>query len=202
MDYYRNSVTQKSWELLITLKRQYRFVLIGGWAVWFYTRQLKSKDIDVVVELAELERLRLAYDLTKNERLKKYEFRQDEVEVDVYTPFYSELGIPAEEITKDVRVVEGFHLPAAELLLTLKAVAWEQRRASPKGRKDWLDILSLLQLEYLDKDRMGDWLSRGRLGGLKEKIREAIKGSVAIPELNLNRHQIARVKTRWLELVG
>lgn len=110
MDYYRNSVTQKSWELLVELNRRHRVVVIGGWAVWLYTQRLKSKDIDLVVELAELEQLRSTYDLVKNERLKKYQFRQDEVEVDVYTPFYSRIGIPVEEIVKDARVVEGFRL--------------------------------------------------------------------------------------------
>ena len=34
MKYYRDSVTNKSWQLLKQLNRELEFVLIGGWAVW------------------------------------------------------------------------------------------------------------------------------------------------------------------------
>ena len=54
MAYYRDSVTEASWQLLQKLKREYKFCLIGGWAVWLYTKQLKSKDIDLVVAPEEL----------------------------------------------------------------------------------------------------------------------------------------------------
>ena len=89
MVYYRDAVTQKSWQLLTELTRKFRFVLIGGWAVWLYTKQLKSKDIDIVVDLSQLVKLKTRFDLVKNNRLKKYEFRNGEVQVDVYTPYYS-----------------------------------------------------------------------------------------------------------------
>ena len=95
MPYYRDQVTQKSWEFLQTLARQYRFTLVGGWAVWLYTHQLKSKDIDMIVEFDVLEKLRTDYQLFKNDRLKKYEITQEEVQVDIYVPHYSNLGIPA-----------------------------------------------------------------------------------------------------------
>lgn len=71
MNYYRDSVTQKSWRFLTELARKYRFVLIGGWAVWLYTKQLKSKDIDIVVDLNQLAKLKTRFDLVKNSRLKK-----------------------------------------------------------------------------------------------------------------------------------
>ena len=57
MAYYRDSVTEASWQLLQKLKREYKFCLIG-WAVWLYTKQLKSKDIDLVVAPEELSRIR------------------------------------------------------------------------------------------------------------------------------------------------
>ena len=77
MNFYRDQVTQKSWQLLQDMAKKYKFVLIGGWAVWLYTHQLKSKDIDLVVEFDQLERLRQDFSLTKNDRLKKYEIIQD-----------------------------------------------------------------------------------------------------------------------------
>ena len=70
MNYYRDQVTTKSWELLQQLAKKYQFILIGGWAVWLYTHQLKSKDIDLLVKFDTLEKLRYDFPLTKNERLK------------------------------------------------------------------------------------------------------------------------------------
>jgi len=104
MVFYRDSVTESSWQLLQELKRQFKFCLIGGWAVWLYTQQLKSKDIDMVIDLGQLSKLRQKYDLVKNERLKKHQFRRGEVEVDVYTPYYSNLGIKAEKILTASRI--------------------------------------------------------------------------------------------------
>ena len=54
--YYPTIITQRSFEILQDLRRQFQFLLIGGWAVFLYTRALKSKDIDIVVEYEELGR--------------------------------------------------------------------------------------------------------------------------------------------------
>ena len=48
--YYQDLITEKSWQILIRLKSKIDFVLIGGWAVYLYTKGLKSKDIDIVIE--------------------------------------------------------------------------------------------------------------------------------------------------------
>src|SRR3972149_11931751 len=71
MNFYHNLVTEKSWHLLLTLRKRYRFILIGGWAVFLYTQALKSKDIDLVVEYGELEKLREAFGVSKKDRLPK-----------------------------------------------------------------------------------------------------------------------------------
>ena len=47
MAYYHDIVTQKSWEELKKLNKKVKFVLIGGWATYLYTKELKSKDIDI-----------------------------------------------------------------------------------------------------------------------------------------------------------
>lgn len=192
MVYYRDSVTEASWQLLKKLKRQFKFCLIGGWAVWLYSRRLKSKDIDIVVEPEELSRIREKYELFKNERLKKYEFRQGEVQIDVYPAYYADLGIKAEKILADCRNVEGFSLPSPEVLFVLKLVAWLGRKGSPKGRKDLVDLVSLLQTQDLE-------LSRLKHAGIKTLVKE-LKSLVSLPELNLNHHQLARAKKRWLLL--
>ena len=71
MAYYHDIITQKSWEELKILNKRIEFVIIGGWATYLYTRELKSKDIDIIVDYDNLGRLKEAYGVTKNERLKK-----------------------------------------------------------------------------------------------------------------------------------
>lgn len=76
-EYYHNLVTDKSFHILQNLKRRYDFILIGGWAVYFFTKSLKSKDIDCILDHTTLQKIRDAYTLVKNERLKKYEASYD-----------------------------------------------------------------------------------------------------------------------------
>lgn len=199
MAYYRDSVTEASWQLLQKLKRQYEFCLIGGWAVWLYTKQLKSKDIDLVVAPEELSRIRGKYALIKNDRLKKYEFRQKEVQIDVYSAYYSDLGIVSEEILANQIVKEGFKIPAVELLIILKLVAWLGRRGTGKGRKDLIDIISLLDLDDFNQEKMKYWLKLAKLVKSVEELRNSISQLSAVEEMGLNQHQIARRKKVWLE---
>ena len=186
MPYYRDQVTQKSWELLQRLAKNYRFVLIGGWAVWLYTHQLKSKDIDLVVDFDVLEKLRRAFPLFKNERLKKYEIAQDTIQIDIYVPHYSQLGTAISKTT----VVDGFTVPLPETLIALKSVAYSNRTGSSKGRKDLVDIISLLLLPQLDWARV------------PTSVSDLLKSQTSIPELDLNPHQFSRLKKKWLNLLN
>ncbi len=58
MGFYYPDIAEESWRLLLELRRRYAFTLIGGWAVWLYTKSLKSKDIDIIVDYEGLDRLR------------------------------------------------------------------------------------------------------------------------------------------------
>jgi hypothetical protein len=58
MAYYHDLITDKSWQILQSLAYEYKFILIGGWAVFLWTQSLKSKDIDVVLEFTDLEKIR------------------------------------------------------------------------------------------------------------------------------------------------
>jgi len=68
MDFYHNFITEKSWSVLLQLRKEYDFILIGGWAVFLYSQTLKSKDIDLVVEYEALEKLRNKLVVYKNDR--------------------------------------------------------------------------------------------------------------------------------------
>lgn len=188
--YYRDQVTEKSWALLSELSKHYSFVLIGGWAVWLFTHTLKSKDIDIVVSLSELGKLGKNYPLLKNDRLKKYEINQGEVQVDIYSPFYSNPGIPAETILEHAISIEGFNLPRPEDLVSLKYTAYTSRAGSSKGRKDLIDIISLLRLKTLDWNLVP-----------KGAVDVALK-QTEIPELSLNSHVYSHLKTQWKLRIG
>ncbi len=141
-EFYREDVTEKRWQLLQQLHRQYDFVLIGGWAVWAYTHQDKSRDIDIVVDYDTLGVLRQAFpNLHKNHRLKEYEIPQGVFDVDVYVPHYSTtLTVPPDYLLTQHLTQEGFRVPPPEALLGLKLGAWWERRDSIHGQQDLRDI--------------------------------------------------------------
>jgi len=201
MVYYRDTVTQKSWQLLTELTRKFRFVLIGGWAVWLYTKQLKSKDIDIVVDLSQLAKLKTRFDLVKNNRLKKYEFRNGEVQVDVYTPYYSfPGGVPAETILEYSVKLAGFTVVGADLLLITKIVTWASRRGSAKGQKDFLDIIGLLSLSEINHKQIKAHLNSDEIKTAVNLLVNQFKKTYSAPELNINSHQFSKQKKRWLKL--
>jgi len=145
MDCYHNIITQKSWKELTKLGKTCNFVLIGGWATYLYTKTLKSKDINSLIQYEELGKLRKKYNVAKNGRLKKYEARREEIQIDIYLPHYSAIGIHIKNLMKQTTSLEGFTLLKKEWLLALKIYVLSQRVRTTKGEKDFLDILSLFQ---------------------------------------------------------
>lgn len=142
MDYWHNILTEKSWKILQEIKEEFYFVLIGGWAVYLWAKTNKSKDIDIVIDFKTLSELKKSHDLRKNEKMKKYEIKKDEIDIDIYVKHYSKLAIPIEKI--ETEKIEGFSVAKIEYLLALKQGAELNRRDSLKGEKDRIDILSMV----------------------------------------------------------
>lgn len=198
MDFYHNLITEKSWKLLIRLRKGYDFILIGGWAVFLYTKALKSKDIDLVVDYDGLSKFKKEFDVFKNDRLKKYETRSQEIEIDIYVPFYSNPGLPAEDLKNFVTIQEGFKTPKKEILALLKQKALMLRSNSPKGRKDLIDLIGLLTLEDFDWEM---YKKTSKKFGLEEYLRfarDAIGEVREIKEIGLNVYKMARIKKKIL----
>ena len=143
MEFWNSQLIEKSWEVLQDLKKKYDFILIGGWAIYLWTKQQKSKDIDIVVSISELQKLKQE-NLSKNDNLRKYEIKRGEIDVDIYVSHFSKLIIPPEYIENYISKIEGFSVISKEALLVLKQGAEIERRNSPKGEKDKIDIMSLL----------------------------------------------------------
>lgn len=169
-EFWNEGITKASWEKLQELAQQHDFVVIGGWAAWLWTKQHKSRDIDIVVDFKELGRLREKYDVSKNERLKKYEIRLGDFDVDIYTPFYSKLELPAEELLLEKVKIESIRTISCESPLILKQGAEIDRRGTVKGRKDMIDIMALLLWAPINlQDYFGKLENHG-----KEKLREEL----------------------------
>jgi hypothetical protein len=149
--FWHESTTGESWNLLQKLAKSRNFVLIGGWAAYLHTRTQKSKDIDIVVDFEELRHLDAEFRLLKNERLGKYEIKQDDVDVDVYVPKLSRLAYPPEKLLKKYEIIDGIMVAGVSQLLLLKLGAYADRKGSSKGEKDAIDIVSLLYGTEFDK---------------------------------------------------
>jgi len=194
MQFYHSLVTEKSYEFLQSLKRDYQFILIGGWAVYLYTRALKSKDIDIIIDYGELTKLRESFDVFKNDRLKKYEIKTGEFDIDIYLPHYSQLGVDAQEIQKKSIAREGFVVPELEMLFLLKLFAWENRRGSAKGRKDELDIFSLIFLPEFDATKYLAQIKKLGMDKLHKDLAALVKNTSRIEELGIDEQKMAKSK--------
>ncbi len=196
--FYNDLITTQSWSFLQQLRHDFNFVLIGGWAVYLYTRGLKSKDIDIIVDYPELEKIRQRFSLSKNERLRKYEARYESTQIDIYLPHYSQIGIPTEDIVQNAVSREGFNLPQPEMLLILKQFVYQQRANSPKGEKDRLDILGLLTKTFIDWQGYLKILKQYQISHFSADLRDLIRTTIRVPELNLNEHHWSRLKKSLL----
>ncbi len=196
MTYYHDLTTQKSWDELKKLKKGINFVLIGGWAVYLYAKTLKSKDIDILIEYSEIIKLKKNYDFTKNDRLKKYEARKEEIQIDIYIPHYSQLGIPVEDLMNQKISLEGFDVIKKEYLIALKLFTFKKRGRTVKGQKDFLDLLSLLMTDEIDKNKVNVLIHKYDLKSSLDFFKEILNERVDVVEINLNRHSYKKLKDK------
>ncbi len=204
MEYWSELVTRKSWDVLLRLKKMpIDFVLIGGWAAFLWTRLHKSKDIDIVLESHEdLAYLKQHFDLKKNTHLKKYEIIIEEVDIDIYVPYFSELTLPAEEIINHKTLIENIAVVVPEVLLILKQGAEKDRSDSVKGKKDQIDILTLVLNVGIDWNKYHQLLKQYGLEAYLERLKTIITQFQEIKYLELNPRQFKLKKKEILQKLG
>ncbi|MBS3090992.1 hypothetical protein J4217_00910 [Candidatus Pacearchaeota archaeon] len=185
MEYWNSILTEKSWNLLQEIRKKYNFVLIGGWATYLWVGMQKSKDIDIVVDINELQKLKQE-NLVKNDNLKKYEIKKEEIDIDVYAFHYSKLTIPTEDIRIYSTKIEGFDVVIPEVLLILKQGAELNRRNSIKGEKDRIDIVSLLFFSKIDFNKYFSILKKYKLEDYLNELIKLLKEFKDYNSLNLN----------------
>lgn len=197
--FYQQFLTDKSFSVLTELKKRFKFILIGGWAVYFYSKSLKSKDIDMIIDFSQLEEFKKEFTIEKNERLTKYQIKIEEIDIDIYLPFYSDLGLKVEKIIKNTSSINGFTLLKKEILLITKLKAYIDRQMSVKGQKDLIDIFSLVLLEDFDFKYLSTLIKENKLGKYRQVLEKLILETKEIPELNLNQHNFSKKKKKPLE---
>lgn len=201
MQYWNSLLTDKSWNTLLKLKKEpINFILIGGWAVFLWTNQIKSKDIDIIItNFDDLNYLKQKYTLTKNDKLKKYEIKIDDIDVDIYLIHYSQLGIPIEDIKSKTSKIKGIRIPKPEILLILKQTAELMRKESVKGKKDQVDILTLLFYSKIDFAFYKKLLKKHNLKDYLKRLKTVIKTFKDIEYLNLNPREFKLKKQATLK---
>jgi len=200
MEFWNDEIIEKSWEKLIELKSEIGFVLIGGWAVYLYTKLYKSKDIDIIVDYDALKHLRANYVMGKNERLRRYEVKLEEgFDIDVYVPKYSKLAIPAEDIMKMTTVKEGFKVPRPEVLLLLKLGALIDRKESIKGSKDAIDVAGMLFFANCDLGFFKELTIKYDLMNYSRALLSTIENfdPSLIKYLNLNQNGFSKLRKEY-----
>lgn len=191
--YYHDIITAKSWKELKKLTKIIDFTLIGGWASYLYTKALKSKDIDIIANYDQLGKLREKYEIIKNDRLKKYEARHGEIQIDIYLPHYSTIGIPTEHLLKNNISLEGFTVLKKEYLTSLKIFVFGQRLNTPKGEKDFLDIISLF-MSGVNTKILIKIITKYKMKKELDQFLKTLSERKNIKELNINNHKYKKIK--------
>lgn len=204
MEFWNSLLTEKSWKILQELKKEkFRFIVIGGWAAYLWTRQHKSKDIDIVIpDFPDLEMLKEKYELKKNETLKQYEISIEEIDVDIYVPYYSKLTLTIEVISGNTAKIEGFEVVQPEIFLILKQGAELDRKESVKGQKDRIDIMTLLLCAPVNFKKYKEILVQYNLQEYQKRLKEIVVGFKEIKHLNMNIKEYSKRKRELLEKVS
>lgn len=196
MEFWNSLLTEKSWKKMQDLKKEkFRFIVIGGWAAYLWTKQHKSKDIDVIIpNWKDLEILKERFTLVKNDNLKRYEVKFEELDLDIYLPHYSRLALPIEDLAGETAKIEGFEVVLPEILLILKQGAELDRKDSVKGQKDRIDIMTILCYAKIDFNKYRELLAKNNLEKYRPRLKEIITTFRDIKHLNMNLKEFAKIK--------
>ncbi|MCK4521533.1 MAG: hypothetical protein KAU20_03085 [Nanoarchaeota archaeon] len=188
MEFWNSALTEKSWKILQGLKeKNFDFIVIGGWAAYLWTKLHKSKDIDIIIKnFEDLAILKKEYNLIKNDNLKRYEIKIEEIDIDIYVPFFSELTMPVDDIKNYTAKIQNFDVINAEILLILKQGAEHDREKSVKGEKDRIDIITLLFYADINFKKYFELLKKFNLEYLYERLKGILSNFKEIKYINMN----------------
>ncbi|MBI4452720.1 hypothetical protein HY637_04785 [Candidatus Woesearchaeota archaeon] len=200
-EFWNSLLTEKSWNLLIKISKEpFKFIVIGGWAVYLWTKLHKSKDIDIALtDIKELDYLKQKYTLKKNDNLKKYEIIFDEIDLDIYVPYFSKFPIPVEDLAACTAKTEGLTVLKPETLLILKQGAELERKESVNGTKDQIDIMALLFYADINIKNYFNLLKKYKLENYFQRLKSIINNFKEYSYLELNPRQFKLKKKELMK---
>ncbi|AVG23400.1 Nucleotidyl transferase AbiEii toxin [Pontimonas salivibrio] len=134
-------------------------ILIGGWATFVRVGGEISLDIDLITSQQsrhKIEQMMTDLSSSNNHQGRKLRATFDDVHLDIYLPFESQLGsklrLKVEVLAEypDELSFEKWTLLRVEAHIATKMAALLDRHSSEKGQKDAREILALLKLEGID----------------------------------------------------
>ncbi|MDJ0336092.1 hypothetical protein QMG83_12740 [Salinibacterium sp. G-O1] len=152
-------------------------ILIGGWATFVRVGGEISLDIDLITSQEsrhKLESLMTDLSPSHNHQGRKLRAIIDDVHLDIYLPFESQLGsklrLKVEVLAEypDELSFERWTLLRLEAHIATKMAALLDRHFSEKGQKDAREILALLKLDGLDPAVAAEVLHRASTVDIKE----------------------------------
>ena len=204
MEFWNSEITNDSWNELLVLSRTYNFILIGEWAIYLYTKLHKSRDIDIVVDYDQFWVLSKDFQLRKNPSVRRYEIKFRKFDIYIYTPFYSRLTVPVQDLINNFTIIENIKVSKIEELLILKLGAFDERVDSIKGQKDRLDIAGLVFYSSVDYARFTELLNKYEKRVYYKLLMNAV-GNIdprLLQYLNLNESTYAKMKKKALEVIN
>ena len=157
----------------------------------------------MVVDYDQFKLLSVDFEMRKNPSLYKYEIKFQKFDIDVYTPFYSKLTVPPEDLINNYTLIENTRVPRVEELLILKLGAFDDRMNSIKGQKDRLDITGLAFYSNIDYSRLKTLLNKYEKPSYINLYVNAIAHieKRLLPFLNLNESTYVKMKKKTLEKI-
>ena len=186
-------------------------ILIGGWATFVRVGGEISLDIDLITSQQsrhKLEQMMTDLSPSNNHQGRKLRATFDDVHLDIYLPFESQLGsklrLKVEVLAEypDELSFEKWTLLRLEAHIGTKMAALLDRHYSEKGQKDAREILALLKLEGVDPVIAAEVLHRAStldILNLPTMIGEAFDLIGAIlPLSKADQKIVAEAKKSWV----
>ena len=186
-------------------------ILIGGWATFVRVGGEISLDIDLITSQQsrhKLEQMMTDLSPSNNHQGRKLRATFDDVHLDIYLPFESQLGsklrLKVEVLAEypDELSFEKWTLLRLEAHIGTKMAALLDRHFSEKGQKDAREILALLKLEGVDPVIAAEVLDRAStldILNLPTMIGEAFDLIGAIlPLSKADQKIVAEAKKSWV----
>lgn len=186
-------------------------ILIGGWATFVRIGGEISLDIDLITSQEsrhKLEHLMTDLSTSNNHQGRKLRATIDDVHLDIYLPFESQLGgklrLKVEVLAEypDNLSFEKWTLLRLEAHIATKMAALLDRHFSEKGQKDAREILALLKLEGVEPAVAAEVLHRASTVAIEE-LPTMIGGafdliSTIIPLSKADQKLTAAAKKSWV----